>query len=379
MSAYVALATRTVEFHQDRVFDPDAVRSLRPSLQPMALPWLHVHTGARQRGLRLLTADRVAAEGIDPRRVLLVAYDWTPEAAALLERGARPAALLSFEPPVIAWSLYVQLPRLSARFPHVFLFEGARARVAPSARFHPLRFPLGCPPPQLPRVPWGERRFLAMVNSNKALAHPLSLGRWFDRPREVSLKRALATLAYPPIGDDRYRERLRAIAAFAQASDFDLYGEGWQHRHPAIGPRLHALAQRAYRGPIQDKLGVLSGYRFALVIENTRFPGYISEKLFDCLFAGCVPIYDGAPDVARVVPSEAFVDRRQFADYVDLERYLRGMSERDARRYLDAGRAFLCTAAFERFCAQSFAHELVDVITQVGQQSGNAGRVAALG
>jgi hypothetical protein len=365
---YAALATRNAEFYADRVFEPDALASMRPSLRPMALPWAPVRTLAAERGIRVLTADRVQHEGIDPREVLLIAYDWTPDAEQLLARGARPAVLVSFEPPVIAWSLYYNLPRLSAQFPHVFLFEGARDRVGRTARFHPLFFPQPCPPPRPTGKPWSQRRFLAMINSNKELPRALDLARWFDSPREVSLKRELAALRYRPIARARYGARLRAIRAFAERDDFDLFGEGWQRRHPAVDHNLHEAAQRAFRGVVDDKLALLGGYRFALVIENTRYPGYITEKLFDCFFARCIPVYHGAPDVAQYVPPSAFIDARQFATYAALEQFLRSFSESEAARYLDAAYTFLRSPAFEPFCAQHFARDLVDALQSVAQQ-----------
>ncbi len=216
-------------------------------------------------------------------------------------------------------------------------------------------------------TPWANRRFLAMVNSNKAVPRGRDLPRWLDRPREVSVKRELAGLRYRPITVDRYWARLEAIQAFAPLDDFDLYGEGWQTRHPSVGPCLHAAAQRAYRGVVADKLTLLAGYRFSLVFENTRFPGYISEKLFQCLFARCIPVYSGAPDVTRYVPPEAFVDARQFSSYAELERFLRSITEADAERYMEAARAFLSSAAYERFSTDRFALELVKALIQVGQ------------
>jgi hypothetical protein len=315
-----------------------------------------------------MTADRVAEEGIDPRQVLLIAYDWTPDAERLITQGARASALVSFEPPVIAWSLYYHLESLSARFPHAFLFEGARDRVALSTRFHPLSFPLPCPRPRPHGRPWSRRRFLIMVNSNKALPSGRDLARWLDRPREVSLKRLWASLRYRPVARDRYRARLRAIEAFSNLDDFDLFGEGWDVRHPAVEPGLHAAVQRVYRGTVDKKLPLLAGYRFALVFENTRFPGYISEKLFDCFFTRCIPIYSGAPDVAQYVPPAAFIDARQFATFDDLERFLRRISEADATRYVEAAQAFLASPAFEGFCADHFARDLVDAIVSVGDQ-----------
>jgi hypothetical protein len=184
----------------------------------------------------------------------------------------------------------------------------------------------------------------------------------------VSLKRTIAGLRYRPVARDRYRARLRAIEAFAKSDDFELYGEGWQQRHPAVEPRIHAAIQHAYQGTVRDKLKLLAGYRFALVFENTRFPGYISEKLFDCFFARCIPIYSGAPDVAQYVPPAAFIDVRQFPSFPELERFLRRINEEDARRYVDAAHSFLISPAFESWCADRFARDLVDAIVQVAEQ-----------
>jgi hypothetical protein len=361
-SRVAALAIRNVDFHANRVFDREAIEHMRATLHPMALPWLAVHAEATRRGVRLLTADSVGAEGISPRHLRLIAYDWTPWAEALLAGGAQPSVLVSLEPPVIAWWLYANLPKVSARFRHVFLFEGARSRVARGTTFHQLAFPLCCPSPHPSAVAWPERRFLVLVSSNKVLPSVLDPRRWLDRPREVSLKRALAALLYPAIAADRYRERLAAMEAFADRPDFDVFGEGWDRRHPAVSPRQHARLLRAVRGPAPDKLALLGRYRFVLAIENTRFRGYVSEKLFDAFYAGAIPVYDGAPDVLRYVPPETFIDRRTFASYAELEGFLRALSEREAQRYLDAAQAFLRSAAFARFCADRFAADLLDTL-----------------
>jgi hypothetical protein len=49
--------------------------------------------------------------------------------------------------------------------------------------------------------------------------------------------------------------------------------------------------------PVEKKAEALVPYRYSVVIENTRQPGYITEKLIDALVLDCVPIYWGAPDV----------------------------------------------------------------------------------
>ncbi len=46
-------------------------------------------------------------------------------------------------------------------------------------------------------------------------------------------------------------------------------------------------------GAVADKHAWLQNYKFNLCFENSSFPGYLTEKLFDAYNAGCVPIYWG--------------------------------------------------------------------------------------
>jgi hypothetical protein len=331
----------------------------------MATPWLQVHAAAREHGLKLITVDQVAARDVDPHQVLLIATDWTRDAQRVVDRGARPAVLVSFDPPVIAWWLYYHLERVSALFPHTFMYDGARERVAPTTRFHPLFYPVPCPPPRPTGLPWTSRRFMMALADNAAIPRARDLARWLDHPRELSLERTWAGLRYRPIGRERYQARLRAIEAFSLHDDFDLYGHGWEHRHPAVDPELHAAAARAFRGEASNKLELLAKYRFALVYENTRFPGYVSDSILDCFFARCIPIYSGARDVAQYVPPSAFIDVRQFQSFPELERFLVLTTEDDARRYVDAAHAFLISPRFENWCAERFARDVVDALLQV--------------
>nr|WP_272916661.1 glycosyltransferase family 10 [Helicobacter saguini] len=44
---------------------------------------------------------------------------------------------------------------------------------------------------------------------------------------------------------------------------------------------------------IKNKIEWLKDYKFNLCFENSSYPGYLTEKLFDAFAAGCVPIYWG--------------------------------------------------------------------------------------
>lgn len=43
-----------------------------------------------------------------------------------------------------------------------------------------------------------------------------------------------------------------------------------------------------------DKLEYLHQYRFNLTPENTNHENYVTEKLFEAIYSGCVPIYNGS-------------------------------------------------------------------------------------
>jgi hypothetical protein len=49
---------------------------------------------------------------------------------------------------------------------------------------------------------------------------------------------------------------------------------------------------------VQDKLPYVERFKFTVAFENTSYPGYVTEKLCDPMFALSVPIYWGSPEVA---------------------------------------------------------------------------------
>ena len=60
-----------------------------------------------------------------------------------------------------------------------------------------------------------------------------------------------------------------------------------------------------WKGAPRDKLETMQRYRISLVIENSC--EFLTEKLFDSLFAGCIPIYVG-PDIGDFgIPRELVV------------------------------------------------------------------------
>lgn len=127
-------------------------------------------------------------------------------------------------------------------------------------------------------------------------------------------------------------------------SDFDHYGPGW-----------NAAAHPSWKGVVHDKIAICRNYRFGLCYENMRDePGYVTEKIFDCLRAGTVPVYWGAPDIEDYVDHDAFVHRRDFKDIHDMVKFLSNMDENTWRSYRRAGLKYLQSEKFCRFLPESF-------------------------
>jgi hypothetical protein len=118
------------------------------------------------------------------------------------------------------------------------------------------------------------------------------------------------------------------------------------------------------RGPVPalEKLTVIRSYRFVICYENTSTPGYISEKLFDCLFSGCVPIYLGEPDIQRFIPKECFIDRQLFATNAELAAFLIRMTYVEYASYLTAIRQFVGGIERQKFGSEANAKRIADVL-----------------
>ncbi len=176
-----------------------------------------------------------------------------------------------------------------------------------------------------------------------------------------------------------YSKRVETIRWFESHAShtFDLYGTGWdspparqdlfgrvwnkvlRHWYRVIKKR-HFLS---YRGTVKNKRDTLMLYRFSICYENVSgLDSYITEKIFDCFNAGCVPVYWGAANIFDYVPRECFVDRRQFADHESLYEFLTSMSEADYITYQQAIQTFLTSKTAELFYAEVFASNIVNTI-----------------
>ncbi len=188
-----------------------------------------------------------------------------------------------------------------------------------------------------------------------------------------------------PLPNDLYLERIKTVRWYERHAPmhFELYGLGWQKPAPAftLGGRLVRAITSArtklfgykpfpsYRGEVPDKAAVMRRSKFAYCYENTIGPdNYITEKIFDSFLSGCVPVYWGAENVLEHIPSECFIDRREFKDTSEVHRFLLSVTPEQYSHYQAAIASYLKSEQAERFSVERFAERISEgVVLDLGK------------
>ncbi len=89
---------------------------------------------------------------------------------------------------------------------------------------------------------------------------------------------------------------------------------------------------------VGDKFKAMQEYRFAIAFENSLGPGYVTEKLFEALAAGCIPIYWGASEALSDFNPNSFIYAPDFDSLDSLAKYVATVdqSEELQRKYVTA-------------------------------------------
>jgi hypothetical protein len=80
-------------------------------------------------------------------------------------------------------------------------------------------------------------------------------------------------------------------------------------------------------GRVVDKCSFLADYKFTIAFENSRFPGYLTEKMLDAWVMDTVPIYWGDRGAATDFNPRSFVDANE-PEGTDLDAHLAEVVER---------------------------------------------------
>ena len=186
-----------------------------------------------------------------------------------------------------------------------------------------------------------------------------SLGKSFP---EKKLLTSISANKKSDYKDELYSEREELISFFEKEipEEFDMYGVGWKDS-----------GHSSYKGSPKSKFETYANYKFAIALENTKnVRGYVTEKIFDCLTAGIVPVYMGADDICDYVSEGRFIDYRQFSSKKELLDYLLSVDENQYDEYLKSAkedvRKLVETGTFS---GARYAQNIIDMAMKADQKS----------
>jgi len=156
--------------------------------------------------------------------------------------------------------------------------------------------------------------------------------------------------------DELYSERRKLVSFFMSkhSQDFDLYGRNW-----GDFPAQYIL----------NKWDVIKKYRFCFCYENMKNQdGYITEKIFDAMIGGSVPVYLGATNIHDYVPKTCFIDRRDFSSNEELYHFLKTMDRNTYISYIESIKKYFQTPQAHLFSIEHFIQIIIKSIQETEQE-----------
>jgi hypothetical protein len=97
---------------------------------------------------------------------------------------------------------------------------------------------------------------------------------------------------------------LRNLYATELGKRIYCYGSTWKSMESIVNycPAINRQLDK------ERVIDLMSDYTFCLIIENCNADGYISEKIYDALTVGCIPLYYGNKNTNLEIPDDCYID-----------------------------------------------------------------------
>lgn len=268
----------------------------------------------------------------DLRALVFYNMPWFAQQLKLNKLPSDKLIMFMWEPPTVQPQLYKG--RVKKLFHKIYTWDDDLVDNKQYFKFYyPVMFPM------LEHLPsFEEKKLVTFISANKTSKHPNEL----------------------------YTERENVIKYFEtlDSNDFEFYGLGWAPK-----------GYKTYRGEIPNKLDVLKNYRFAFCYENIRdLNGYVTEKIFDCFAAGCVPIYWGASNIDHYIPKTCYIDRRDFCSNEEVYTFIKQMPKETYESYLTHIRQFLQSDQAKLFTMDQFVKTFNEAVSKLPSEREDKGR-----
>lgn len=359
------------------LFQANRILQIKQSKESPDTAWITIFSKfAKQKNFKIVTGDialaNVQSGNWHPQDILIIQFLDASDGYKLAKLGAIPFMLVGPESPLYAYNFYRYLKKIVPTFRYRLLYSGIYENFKSHPGFnHPFHFPSFNKENILPCKKWYGRKFLVMVAANKYFQKNFPILPNYKTEHFDWIKDKFRIWQSPirkkAIAGELITKRLEAVEYFGPQNLLHLFGLGWDKLDnlPKMWQkRLKKVLAKLNPKPIRrnGKIAKISNYKFAICFENTKYPGYLTEKIIDCFVAGVIPIYLGAPDITRFVPAGAFVDMRHFGSFAKLDKYLKTINQQEAQKIITKGRDFLKIPKSQLYSHEFMAKFLLNLL-----------------
>lgn len=141
------------------------------------------------------------------------------------------------------------------------------------------------------------------------------------KKREVDVTVVCSNLMSLTNYKNNYRIRRNLVFSMLGNKNMRVFGRNWDKIMPTLLP-INSLLNKSINGlvhrltprratsikSVKSKIDAYKNTQFVLCIENSDEDGYTTEKIFDALSAGAIPIYAGSHIEKSVVPQQCYIN-----------------------------------------------------------------------
>jgi len=247
-------------------------------------------------------------------------------------------------------------------FDKVFTYNKKNDNVLPGVEYLPL--PVSDYTYIINTPGYNERDLLCMVNTNRYSGFRSSASINYKLKIRLPIHSYfsgwhVSKMCHLHGAHQLYSYRRQLVMEFSHHPErFHLYGGGWDGS--SISWWNNFFPNKSYdnilKASTADKFDLLSRYKYVICTENCiNSLGYISEKIFDAFFAGCVPLYLGCDNIDQHIPSDCFIKLPSSFSANSILNLIEGISQTQWEAYREHSLRFLMSPAFKKYSSSFYA------------------------
>lgn len=144
-------------------------------------------------------------------------------------------------------------------------------------------------------LPW-----IVGINNFRDMSVRSTLSRGYDELKDITPEKTklISMVISNKKGSEGHKQRLKFAIAIKKyfGNKIDIFANGFPNNELAGYPLI----------PFKDKWDAIAPYRYHVVVENSSFEDYWTEKLADSYLADSYPFYYGCPNVEEYFSRKSF-------------------------------------------------------------------------